>query len=224
MRVKYVTSFRGEPTDQIWKDKPVAVLVLRYVERSVVQTCRQLAAEAEPILEIETMKLGPPSFVVAMEYFHHVPEDIRSLRKTQVQNFWQRLRLTAKDRGDKDLEDQRILMWSRILHLNLLSEKRIRIGIYIGPHIRYPFNEYLLSLQEDASRIKRQEWWHTNSDQTKPVYECSVDWEGCPANNLAAYYLYVKGMLASGVEDEGKLRREFGVDSFKELLCTEREL
>jgi hypothetical protein len=73
VRTKYVPGYRGESNDRDYKDRPVAFLVLRYVERIIVQTCRQLSTEAEPILEIETMKLGPARLIVAAEYFHRIP-------------------------------------------------------------------------------------------------------------------------------------------------------
>ena len=68
VRTKYITSWGGDPTSSAWKRKPVVVLPLRYVERNIQKTCRQLAEEAEPILEIETMKLGPPTVIAVEQY------------------------------------------------------------------------------------------------------------------------------------------------------------
>jgi hypothetical protein len=73
VRTKYVPGYRGESNDSVYKDKPVVFLVLRHIERTILQTCRQLSTEAEPILEIETMKLGPARLIVAAEYFHRIP-------------------------------------------------------------------------------------------------------------------------------------------------------
>lgn len=68
VRTKLVTTFKDRTKYPVGKKIPVLVLVLRYVERNIIQTCRQLAEEAEPILEIETMKLGPPSFIIRARY------------------------------------------------------------------------------------------------------------------------------------------------------------
>lgn len=68
VRTIHVTGQRDVSKSSAWTRKSIIVLLLRYVERNIIQVCRQLAEEAEPILEIETMKLGPPSVIVVPEY------------------------------------------------------------------------------------------------------------------------------------------------------------
>ncbi|KAL1608092.1 hypothetical protein SLS60_003031 [Paraconiothyrium brasiliense] len=225
VRIQYISGYRGESHDQKYKNKPVVILVLRYVERAIVQTCRQLATEAEPILEIETMKLDPPCLIVAAEYFHRIPHDIRFLRRMQDDENWQRLRLTEERREGKGLEDQRILMWARIMHLNLLSSKCIRIGIFIGKYEQLeegsPFME---RLAESANKIEEQQWWSSGGRKTRPMYEVAVEWEGSTTKNPATVILLEEGLLASSAVNGETLMKKFGVGSFGQLFFVDERL
>ncbi|KAJ4353679.1 uncharacterized protein N0V89_005409 [Didymosphaeria variabile] len=197
-RTKYISGYRGESNDQVYKNKPVVILVLRYVERTILQTCRQIATEAEPILEIKTMKLGPPCLIVAAEYFHRIPHDIRFLRRMQDDELWQRLKITKEHRSDKDLNDQRILMWARIMHLNLLSSKIIRIGIFIRKYEQLEEgNPFLEKLADSAKKIEEQQWGSSGSRRRRPLYEVAVEWEGSTKANSATDTLLGEGLLAS---------------------------
>ncbi|KAF2446514.1 hypothetical protein P171DRAFT_442871 [Karstenula rhodostoma CBS 690.94] len=218
VRTKYVPGYRGDTNNKIYKDKPVVILVLCYVERTIVQTCRQLAAEAEPVLEITTMKLGPARLLVAAEYFHRIPltssshirHDIGFLRRMQDDATWPRLRIADQDRMNKALEDQQILMWARILQLNLLSEKCISIGIFIGKQAQEVGSQECLSnISKQLDQIMGLQWWNNDCRRTRLMLKVSVEWEGSNVKDDTRRYLLSGNVVESCAFDGDDSKEEY---------------
>ncbi|KAL5445782.1 hypothetical protein PMIN06_007961 [Paraphaeosphaeria minitans] len=219
VRTRHVPGYRASSSDRIYKVKPVVILVLRYVERAIVQTCRQLAAEAEPVLEIETMKLGPPTLTVTAEYFHRIVQDIQFLRRMQDDASWPRLRISEQDRANKSLEDQKILMWARILQLNLLSEKCIRIGVFVGKQAQESGDlQFLNNLAKQLERIMAIPWWRRDCRHVRPIYQIRVEWE-CVMFKDVIWPIVPQGCIVEAITwDRGTQREVYGVYGFGQLF------
>ncbi|KAF2866562.1 hypothetical protein BDV95DRAFT_611614 [Massariosphaeria phaeospora] len=198
--------------------KAVIILVLRFVDRAILRTCRTIRDEAEATLEIETMKLGPPQLIVASEHFQTVPAFLYMLRQQQDQHVWQRLRLRDEDRVDLDREDIGLLMWIRLANLYLQSAKRMQIGLFISPYTST--RRLLMTLAHDAAAIARPRWGDDLSDCCHPSFEVVFETPAFAFGSEevldeAAYVLEgEKGFsVVRGIDAAARLR-DWGVEGF----------
>ena len=149
----------------------------------------------------------------------------------QDEEWRQRLRFTDADRADKTLEEQRVLMWMRIFYLNLLSDKRVRIGVYIGeqgPLRKKDWTVLFTALMKTAFQILQLRWWSKVCRLTRPVYELLLEWEGggSTTENTGAAFLLRENLddpvhIFHGVET---FKSDFGVRSFGELFLVDEGL
>ncbi|OAG09185.1 uncharacterized protein CC84DRAFT_1255299 [Paraphaeosphaeria sporulosa] len=220
---RHVPGYRDDSDDNIYKDKPVVILVLRYVERAIVQTYRQLAAEAEPVLEIKTMKLGPPRLIASVEYLKRITHDLQFLHRMQDDASWPRLRISKQDLANKTLETQKILMWARILQLNLLSEKYICIGVFVGKRAQESGGRQLLdNLAMQLEQTMALQWWCKDCRHTRPMSQVGVEWK-CVMVKDATWPALPPGCIMEAITwNRGKQREDYGVYGFGQL-CREDE-
>ncbi|KAF9733589.1 hypothetical protein PMIN01_07932 [Paraphaeosphaeria minitans] len=167
------------------------------------------------------MKLGPPTLTVTAEYFHrivlrshpHFRQDIQFLRRMQDDASWPRLRISEQDRANKSLEDQKILMWARILQLNLLSEKCIRIGVFVGKQAQESGDlQFLNNLAKQLERIMAIPWWRRDCRHVRPIYQIRVEWE-CVMFKDVIWPIVPQGCIVEAITwDRGTQREVYALE------------
>lgn len=132
VHTKYITAHRDS------NDKPCVRLLMKYLSRTILQTCRTILNEAEATLEIQTMQLGPPKILATISAIHQVHKFIGDMKRHENEGIYQRLRLSDEHRSDLSSQEIGCLMWTRIALLQQLSCKDIQIGVYL-PSRNPPF-------------------------------------------------------------------------------------
>ena len=178
-KVRFVPVMRGPANgEEKWADKPVAMLVQRFVPRTILQVCRQICKEAERVLDIETMKLGPPQFIVLSDYISHIPSFVKMLAAHNNDAHSPPLRFTDDDREKLhemlheeicEDEDTAIAMWSRLATLSLQCYKHIEIAIYID-FADVPPN-FAILLQRIIRELSFIRWGYGND----PTYNFTLE-------------------------------------------------
>jgi hypothetical protein len=154
---------------------------------------------------------------------------MRFLRRMQDDPTWPRLRISDRDRGSKSLEDQRVLMWARIVQLNLLSEKCIRFGIFVGQQVQQGGGQRCLGkISEHLDDILEQRWWTNGLNLIacgRPRYEVTTEWDGCDGGNIVTWAVVQRGgMQGYNSAHSESLKGDYGVHSFGELFLADEGL
>ncbi|KAH3907681.1 hypothetical protein HBH56_186240 [Parastagonospora nodorum] len=137
---------------------PVVRVVLRFVERNILQTNHFLRDEAEVYIHRETAKISSPVQVIAdCEFFHDVPAIIARCHRAQSVQ----LRVLGTDRArlglgalrfkEEKMDAMRIDVWARLAKMNLATRNEIQIGIWIHRDINLA--PFLDTLEESVDRV-----------------------------------------------------------------------
>lgn len=138
---------------------------------------------------------------------------------------WPRLRISDEDCESKLLEDQQMLMWTRILQLNLLSEKSIYIGIFFGKQAKKEGSQECLSkLSKQLEQIMGIQWWNNDCRRTRPMLKVSTEWEDGNLKNDARTYLLSGNLVEACAFNRNNSKEDYGVYSFTELFLVDEGL
>jgi hypothetical protein len=137
---------------------PVVRVVLRFVERNILQTNHFLRNEAEVYIHRETARISSPVQVIAdCEFFHDVPAIIAWCHRAQSVQ----LRMLGTDRArlglgamhfmEEKMDAMRTDVWARLAKMNLATRNEIQIGMWV--HRDVNLAPFLDTLEDSVDRV-----------------------------------------------------------------------
>ncbi|KAF2463746.1 uncharacterized protein BDR25DRAFT_319768 [Lindgomyces ingoldianus] len=227
VKTKYVVAMREHFGPRA--SHPNAIVMLRYISRTILLTCRTINREAEPILQIETMKLGPPRIIAHLNALNEANFLLGLIKENVNKYVWQPLRLRAADREGEYLTPESFnrLIFTRLACLYQQSRREVWIGLWVGP--LSDWKQFLTDLPFVVPPLVRH--WPPNDGSRVVVsvfFEGNREVEGSGDEKMRiSEYPQINVFVDAGLRLESDLQPEdqeelFGVTGFGGLFLEGR--